>query len=925
MANWEPQQQGLNDLLALLRDAIRPDSRDQALVQQRLASFNEIPDYNSYLVYILAKMPQEESYTRAIAGLTLKNNIRSFFNKMPLNVLYYVKTTCIGALDCPDPDINVRRTIGSVITAIVTQGQAHNWPEILQILTEKLDSPDPVSVEMALDALAKICEDDARDLDQEFDGIRPLNTMIPKFIRFFYNPDPKLRVLAITATSQFVMLHSKSLMVNMENYIQALFARATDDQPEVRQEVCRSLVLILEARPDKLEPSIRGVIEYMIYCTEDENEQVALEACDFWIQFSSLEDIHDRLVPYLDRIVPALLRRMVYSETDLMLLDGDEDDAHIPDDEHEIRPRTSGKRRNVNKGETTEREHEEIEDEEEDDDDDDLDDDEFYSEWTLRKCSAAALDALSTAYGGQIVAVLLPQLNYNLFSSDWKERESGILALGAAAEGGMAAIAPHLPKMMPYLIQFLSDGKPLIRSITCWALGRFSIWCVEQATSPEGRRAFFEPVLFNLLQRILDKNKRVQEAACSAFATLEEEATVQLVPYLGPILMNLTTAFKMYQHKNLLILYDALGTLAESVGAALNQPQCLSLLMPPLIEKWNNLSDQDTDLFPLLECLSSVTAALGTVFAPYAEPVFTRCVKLVARTLQEIYLADQHPDQCDPPDVEFMIVALDLLSGLVQGLGQLIDPLVANSEPSLLSLLNICIHVCADKLPKFAKQTDFSAKDPVTEVLQATYALIGDLAIACFDRLRTNLPPIMPELIEQISVESHLISVSNNAVWAAGEIATRWGAEMQPFAEPLFQRLFPLLTNINVPDNLKENAMITIGRLGYSCPETMGHHLPAFIKPWLRQSLLIRENEEKDTAFQGLCHILKSNPQGIADQLAFLLEVIAGWQRPSPPLTTAFTEIVAGYKNLLTGGQWAQVQNTISPSSRQILAQHYGM
>jgi len=45
----------------------------------------------------------------------------------------------------------------------------------------------------------------------------------------------------------------------------------------------------------------------------------------------------------------------------------------------------------------------------------------------------------------------------------------------------------------------------------------------------------------------LDSNKRVQEAACSAFATLEEEATTELVPYLGFILETLVFAFSKYQ------------------------------------------------------------------------------------------------------------------------------------------------------------------------------------------------------------------------------------------------------------------------------------------------------------------------------------------------------------------------------------------
>lgn len=61
----------------------------------------------------------------------------------------------------------------------------------------------------------------------------------------------------------------------------------------------------------------------------------------------------------------------------------------------------------------------------------------------------------------------------------------------------------------------------------------------------------------------------------SAFATLEEEACTELVPYLSYILDTLVFAFGKYQHKNLLILYDAIGTLADSVGHHLNQPVSL--------------------------------------------------------------------------------------------------------------------------------------------------------------------------------------------------------------------------------------------------------------------------------------------------------------------------------------------------------------
>ena len=90
---------------------------------------------------------------------------------------------------------------------------------------------------------------------------------------------------------------------------------------------------------------------------------------------------------------------------------------------------------------------------------------------------------------------------------------------------------------------------------------------------------FLKPLVEELLKRVLDTNKRVQEAACSAFATLEEEAGTELVPYLPQILDTLVFAFKKYQAKNLLILYDAVGTLADSVGSHLNRPVMNTILI----------------------------------------------------------------------------------------------------------------------------------------------------------------------------------------------------------------------------------------------------------------------------------------------------------------------------------------------------------
>jgi len=51
------------------------------------------------------------------------------------------------------------------------------------------------------------------------------------------------------------------------------------------------------------------------------------------------------------------------------------------------------------------------------------------------KCSAAALDVLANVFRDELLPHLLPLLKGLLFHLDWVIKESGILVLGAIAEG----------------------------------------------------------------------------------------------------------------------------------------------------------------------------------------------------------------------------------------------------------------------------------------------------------------------------------------------------------------------------------------------------------------------------------------------------------------------------------------------------------
>lgn len=293
--------------------------------------------------------------------------------------------------------------------------------------------------------------------------------MIPKLLGYFGSPNATIRRYAIQCVNCFVLLKSESLNANIDNYVSGLFNSATDNDPQVRQAVCNAIVMILEVRPDKLVPQLDAVVEYMLFSTQEADPAVALEACEFWFAFAEQEELKEHLRPYLPKVIPVLLKGMIYSEEDLLAQLGtldEDDDGSRPDDGQDVKPQHYHAKTKGSTGQAhgNDNGHAATPADNEDDDDwdeyDDDDDDDFTGEWTLRKCSAAALDVLANTYGNDLLGILLPYLQAELQNTqDWKHRECGILALGAVAEGCMGAVEPHLPSLIPFLITMLTDQK----------------------------------------------------------------------------------------------------------------------------------------------------------------------------------------------------------------------------------------------------------------------------------------------------------------------------------------------------------------------------------------------------------------------------------------------------------------------------------
>lgn len=848
------------------------------------------PDFVNYLTFLFST-PQEPSslglpedaynMVRVAAGMNIKSKIRVAYTTISQPSLTYIRSATL--LGLRDTNNQVRNSAGSIITELLQQAGLLAWPEVLNELLTLVDNTSgdvPVlAQEAAMSALVKVCEDNRKILDRDYSGQRPLDVIIPKLLQFTSNGSAKVRSMALGTIHVFLPHRPQALIASMDLFLSQLFQMANDTNTDVRRTVCQTFAQLVDFAPEKLIPHMEGLVNYIIIQQRNqEDPELALDAAEFWLVAGEQMKLQQPLAPHMPRIVPVLLESMVYEEDDVIRLMQDSEDADVEDRAEEIKPqfaKSKGSRLDPSKPDGQANGDAAKEDDGDDDElsDGEIEESEFgedpEDEWTLRKCSAAALDVFSNVYHQPIFEIILPYLKETLRHEQWPHREAAVLTLGAVADGCMDAVTPHLPELIPYLISLLDDSQPVVRQITCWCLGRYSEWASHLGT-PSERSQFFEPMMEGILRRMLDNNKKVQEAAASAFASLEEKSDANLIPYCEPILRQFVQCFGKYKYRNMYILYDCVQTLAECVMGELAKPNLVDILMPALIERYNQVSDLSRELFPLLECLGYIAAAYGDAFAPFAPPLFQRCIKIIYENLQE-YVASVNNQAIDEPDKDFLVTSLDLLSAIIQA----IDPqksgeLVANSQPRFFDLLCFCM------------------EDPNYEVRQSSYALLGDCAISIFPQLEPFIPNILPTLIKQLDLDMikdddrHTgFSVLNNACWSCGEIAVNEKAPLSPYADKLYQGLFSIITNEEIIDSVNENAAMALGRLGICCPDQLAPQLGEYASPFLKSMSKIDFTREKASAFLGFNQVVMKNPQAMESCLGEFFQSIAAFPSKS--------------------------------------------
>lgn len=137
---WVPEQRQLELTLEVLRASQSSSTATQQVVQRTLADYNQNPQFNRYLLFVLTQLRHEAEHTRSMAGICLKNNVRAMYSSIPQDVIHDVRVTCLLCLG--ESSELLRATIGMLITTIAVRGGLSEWPGLLQTLIEQMGNAD---------------------------------------------------------------------------------------------------------------------------------------------------------------------------------------------------------------------------------------------------------------------------------------------------------------------------------------------------------------------------------------------------------------------------------------------------------------------------------------------------------------------------------------------------------------------------------------------------------------------------------------------------------------------------------------------------------------------------------------------------------------------------------------------------------------
>ncbi len=383
-------------------------------------------------------------------------------------------------------------------------------------------------------------------------------------------------------------------------------------------------------KPEALMPSFRPLGQYLVSCTATRNRRIATAACNYWARLQVppvasplMEAWLGAVLNKLGKLVPSLLKSMVYTEDHLRYLETDNQESRKADDElpEELEEHTN-----------------------------------------QRNFAALGFENICRIFQNEVIIIFRPLIPKWMNSDDWLQVEAMILAVGAftKAVGTPREMNEVYQDLIPHLLEHYSHPEPLVRSITCFAMQQFINVNIKGIKDP------FSKMLKCTMALIPDPNREVQEMALNSLSAMLAFATRDITPFSKKIIADLSQLDSCIKGKARFTYYECISHVFGRLGVLLSEDDA-KLLMTPLMNEWQALKwdftqpaeESKEGMFLLCQSLCIIATFTKTRFAPYNEEIFRKAVPF----LRAMATGSGNPDLT----AQHMVAYLDVLSAIFEG------------------------------------------------------------------------------------------------------------------------------------------------------------------------------------------------------------------------------------------------------------------
>ena len=426
------------------------------------------------------------------------------------------------------------------------------WPEFLPALMQNVSGSSDLGLQVnSLECLGYTCELlEAHNETIDQDGTNQMLTTIVDGVR----PDrpDQVRLAAAIALRNSLLFTAGNMDNEAErNMIMQTICGATQStNVAVRAAAYECIVQIAALYYDKLAAYMQALFNLTFQTIKSDEEKVALQAIEFWStvceeEMALLDDMADaaesgvqpeRVCSYyvagaLEHLVPLLTEQMTKQV------------------------------------------------------DEDLEED----AWNMAMAGATCLNLVANVVEDKIVPVIMPFVQSNIKSDNWRLREAATMSFGSILEGPSAEVlGPYVSQSIPVLLAALSDPNNMVKDTSVWTLAR--ICAVHLNAIPSDQ---FPSLVTGLTNILLTGTPRVSSQACNALFNLAEafpkndanttNALSSFIPTLFQILLQ-TTEREGWEECNLRVrAYEAISALISR-----SAPDCTPILiqlLPVILER----------------------------------------------------------------------------------------------------------------------------------------------------------------------------------------------------------------------------------------------------------------------------------------------------------------------------------------------------